>query len=152
MFYQISSDDLTISRVGVLGFMLFMRLRSALVTSEGVIGMHGVCGWYGVYGTGAPVQGVLKPDGESGALSKTVCLVVCMDGDANDGSYARSGRAPPVRTAEGALGLENVAPGLGDAGKDGNRLTPGLGDEGKPTSGVVDLSVVAELGSCSYVA
>lgn len=43
-FYQISSDDLTISKVGVLGFMLFMRLRSALVTSEGVIGIHGVCG------------------------------------------------------------------------------------------------------------
>ena len=105
-----------------------------------------------MYGTGAPVHGVLKPDGESGALSKTVCLVVWIDGDAMDDSYARNGRVPPVLTADGALGLENVAPGLGDAGRDGNRLTPGLGDDGKPTRGVVDLSVVAELGSCSYVA
>ena len=98
-----------------------------------------------------------------------VCFVVCNDGDVKEGSYARSGRAPPVRTAEGALGREKVdpgfgeagklapgsgevgkvAPGLGEAGNEGKRLTPGFGEEGRPTRGAVDRSETAETGSAS---
>lgn len=91
-----------------------------------------------------------------------------MEGEAREGSYARSGRAPPVRTAEGALGRENVDPGLGEVGKlapgpgeggnvaplgvagnEGKRLTPGFGEEGRPTRGAVDRSETAETGSAS---
>ena len=46
-FYQTSSSFLTISMVGLFGLYFFIRLRSALVTSEGVMGMQGVWGWYG---------------------------------------------------------------------------------------------------------
>ena len=37
-----------------------------------------------------------------------------------------------MRTTDGTLGRGKVAPGLGDAGRLGNRLTPGLGDVGRP--------------------
>ena len=80
-----------------------------------------------------------------------------------DGSYARSGKLPPVRMAVGALGREKdgppvllkVCPGLGDAGRDdrdGKRLTPGLGEDGRPTRGVDDESDTADRGSASVVA
>ncbi len=90
-----------------------------------------------------------------------VCLVVCAEGELSAGSYARSGRALPVRTADGAFGREkdlsvrgelgtwNVDPGFGDVGRDGKRVTLGFGDEGKPTRGVVDCSEAAEVGSGS---
>jgi len=42
--YHISSLLLTICSVGVLGSSFLIRFRSALVTSEGVIGMQGVNG------------------------------------------------------------------------------------------------------------
>lgn len=104
-----------------------------------------------------------RPEGDRGAaLSKVVCLVVCRDGEAREGSYARSGRAPPVRTAEGAFDREKVdpgpgevgkvAPGLGEAGSEeseGKRLTPGFGEDGRPTRGAVDRSETAETGSAS---
>jgi hypothetical protein len=66
-----------------------------------------------------------------------------------------------VRTADGALGREkvapglgeigrvsrlNVAPGLGEAGSDereGKRLTPGFGEDGNPTSGDAEVSDMA---------
>ena len=55
IFYQISSLLFTISSVGVLGSSLLILFRSALVTSDGVIGTHGEKGWYGEYGTAVPV-------------------------------------------------------------------------------------------------
>lgn len=75
------------STVGVLGTMRFIRLRSSLVTRDGVIGTRGVNGWYGEYGTPA-VIGVLPP-GDNGPLrSKTVCFVVWFtaEGELRDGS------------------------------------------------------------------
>lgn len=42
--YQISSELLTSSVVGVFGTMRFMRLRSSLVTKPGVMGTQGVNG------------------------------------------------------------------------------------------------------------
>lgn len=155
----------TISTVGVFGSYRFIRFRSALVTRLGVIGTTGENGWYGEYGTGAPVHGVCAPEGDSGcARSNTVCLVwlcVAYDGDASDGSYARSGRLPPVRTADGALERNDVARGdagrvwkgcwnedaRGDAGSVGKRLTPGLGDDGRPTRGADESAETAESGS-----
>ena len=104
------------------------------------------------------------PEGDRGAaLSNVVCFVVCMDGEAREGSYARSGSAPPVRTAEGAFGREKDdwdlgdvgkdAPGLGDDGSEGSEpegnRAPGLGDEGRPTRGALDRSETAETGSAS---
>ena len=53
-----------------------------------------------------------------------------------------------MRTADGGFGRWNVAPGLGDSGKDGN-LAPGLGDEGRPTRGTWECSEVADSGSAS---
>jgi len=156
--YQTSSSFFTISTVGVLGSNLFILFLSALVTSEGVIGITGENGWYGEYGTGAPVHGVRRPLGDSGVvLSKTVCLTGCIPvvGETLEGSYALKGRAPPARMAEGALDLEKVDPGLGDEGRDnrdGNRLAPGFGEVGRPTRGVVDLSDAADTGSASVVA
>jgi len=90
-----------------------------------------------------------------------VCFVcqLAADGDVTDGSYARSGKAPPVRIAVGALGREKLAPGLGDEGNDGSdvwelekRVWPGLGDDGSPMSGVDEESETAETGSASVVA
>lgn len=74
--YQTSSELLTISKVGVLGTILFMRLRSSLVTKPGVIGTRGVYGWYGEYGMALAVNGVLPVGDKGSVLSKTVCLVV----------------------------------------------------------------------------
>lgn len=120
--------------------------------------------------------------GDSGIdRSNVVCFVVCAEGEVKAGSYARRGNAPPVRTADGALGRENeapgfgdagnetplgeagkvvpgagdvgkVAPGLGEAGREGKRLTPGLGEDGSPTKGAVERSVIADSGSCSEFA
>jgi hypothetical protein len=103
-----SSALFTISTVGVLGSILLIRLRSALVTKLGVMGMTGEKGWYGVYGTGAPVSGVFTPGDIGIARVKTVSLVVCCRGLMMLGSYARKGRAPPVRREAGALGRWNV--------------------------------------------
>lgn len=81
-----SSELCTMCSVGVFGCSCFILFLSALVTKEGVIGTTGVNGWYGEYGTAAPVNGVRMPPGDSGALSNTVCFVVCVDGEAKDGS------------------------------------------------------------------
>jgi hypothetical protein len=43
--YQMSSLFLTMATVGVLGSILFIRLRSSLVTRLGVMGMTGENGW-----------------------------------------------------------------------------------------------------------
>lgn len=121
-------------------------------------GITGENGWYGEYGTGAPVQGVRAPGDKGIVRSNVVCFVVCADGELNAGSYARRGSVPPVRTAEGALGRENwpdrgdvgnVTPGLGELGSEGNRVALGLGELGNPTRGVVDRSDVADTGSTS---
>jgi len=122
------------------------------------MGTTGEKGWYGVYGTASPVYGVRIPvcipgdKGPGAARVKTVCLVPSLvaDGLARLGSYARSGRAPPVRTAAGALDRAKDWPGLGDAGRVsrlGNLFTPGLGDMGSPTRPEVDRSDLAEGGS-----
>lgn len=129
-----------------MGSILLILFLSALVTSDGVTGTHGVNGWYGEYGSAAPVNGVRPPPGESGSdRSKTVCFVWIDElvGEASDDSaYARSGSVPPVRTADGALGREKEpARGVrgrlgggekrdarGEAGSVGKRFTPGLGD------------------------
>jgi hypothetical protein len=84
----------------------------------------------------------------------TVCLVPSTgrDGLARLGSYARSGKAPPARTADGLLTREKVEPGRGDAGNEsmlGKRLTLGLGDDGSPTRLDVDFSDTADTGSAS---
>jgi hypothetical protein len=44
-FHQYSSSPLTISTVGVLGSILRIRFRSALVTTLGVMGTSGENGW-----------------------------------------------------------------------------------------------------------
>jgi hypothetical protein len=44
ILYHTSSEDFTISNVGVLGTILFIRFRSSLVTNVGVIGTQGVNG------------------------------------------------------------------------------------------------------------
>lgn len=151
LFYQMSSVFFTISTVGVLGSSLFIRLRSALVTRLGVMGTTGEKGWYGLYGTAAPVNGVCMPGDIGMARVKTVSFVVCCRGLMMLGSYARNGREPPVRTGAGALLRWNVWPGLGLAGSDGNLVTPGLGDVGKPTSALVELVEAAETGSGSLL-
>jgi len=50
-----------------------------------------------------------------------------------------------------ARGVEEakLAPGRGDAGKAGKRLTPGFGEDGSPTRGVKERSVTADSGSTS---
>lgn len=82
------------------------------------------------------VPGVRAVIGERGYERSNVVSCVCSFGEAMEDSYARNGRAPPVRTAEGGALRWKVAPGLGDAGKVGKRVTLGLGEEGKPMSGV----------------
>lgn len=42
--YQTSSELWTISKVGVLGTIFFIRFLSSFVTKEGVTGMQGVKG------------------------------------------------------------------------------------------------------------
>ena len=143
--HHTSSSLRTISTVGVFGIALLILFLSSLVTSEGVIGMQGVNGWYGEYGTAVP--GVRALSGDRGPFrSKTVCLVVWVttDGELRAGSYARRGRELPVRTADGALGLEKEAPGLGDNGREGILLPACLGETGMLMRGTCECSDAAD--------
>jgi hypothetical protein len=54
-----------------------------------------------------------------------------------------------VRTADGGLGRENDAPGLGDEGRDGLWNVGDLGDAGSPTRGALECIEVADSGSYS---